>query len=401
MPADRGAPAARAGTTSRRSGPWRTTSRPTPGGQTLEVAARARPRRRRPRPPTGSAVVSSSSAGARASAPHDEQNRASVWILVSAAGANHAGRLPAAAPGRQRALSTSTARLRRSRVRIASTLDQGAVRGRVQQRVDLGRHRRSSISKIQPSPYGSGFTSSGVSVSASFTARTTPDDRHVDVGDRLRRLDLADGSRPRRRRVPTSGSCTNTTSPRLSCAKSVMPIARDVAVDAHPLVLAAVAEVLGNVHGPEILTSRAQRVSSATWPAWIATRRRASASLVAFGPHVGDRELGVGQHERPAVGVHDLHAVDEHGRRVLRPFHHAAHHRALALPRRRHRLVRDVRSRAPRRTTADSGRSAAASRSSRCTSVAAASYAGRNVGPDEAAFLRRREVDVAAAARPP
>ena len=111
--------------------------------------------------------------------------------------------------------------------------------------------------------------------------------------------------------VPTSGSCTNTTSPRLSCAKSVMPTVARFAVDAHPFVLRAVPKIVRNVHGAGIVTLR-DRSSSATWPAWIATRRRRVGVGRAFGPHVRDRELGIGQHERPAVGIDDLHAVDEH-----------------------------------------------------------------------------------------
>src|SRR5690349_16945754 len=32
----------------------------------------------------------------------------------------------------------------------------------------------------------------------------------------------------------------------------------------------------------------------------------------ALGPHVGERLLGVRQHQRPAVVVNELHAVDQH-----------------------------------------------------------------------------------------
>ena len=77
------------------------------------------------------------------------------------------------------------------------------------------------------------------------------------------------------------------------------------------------AGVAGSAAGYPPPEPRQDHVSSATWPAWIATRRRASASLGAFGPHVRHRQLGVGQHERPAVGIDDLHAVDEHD--LVRP----------------------------------------------------------------------------------
>src|SRR5687768_14498545 len=60
-----------------------------------------------------------------------------------------------------------------------------------------------------------------------------------------------------------------------------------------------------------------------------------------LGPDVGDRLLGVGQRQGPAVVVEHLHAVDEH-ELAVGLLHQRAHHRALLLPRRAHRLVDDV-----------------------------------------------------------
>ena len=72
-------------------------------------------------------------------------------------------------------------------------------------------------------------------------------------------------------------------------------------------------------------------------------RRRLSDVGGALGPHVGERLLGVGQHQRPAPVVDHLHAVDELELLGADPLDRLAHHRALALPRRDDRVVHDVR----------------------------------------------------------
>ena len=54
---------------------------------------------------------------------------------------------------------------------------------------------------------------------------------------------------------------------------------------------------------------------------------------VALGPDVGDRLLGVGQGQRPAVVVEDLHAVDQLDLAVLAQLDQRAHDGALLLPR--------------------------------------------------------------------
>ena len=59
-------------------GPCRTTSSPTPGGQLVEVVARARPRASAAS--TAGSVRVVSSARRRAGAPHDEQNRRRGWF---------------------------------------------------------------------------------------------------------------------------------------------------------------------------------------------------------------------------------------------------------------------------------------------------------------------------------
>src|SRR4051794_38581302 len=78
------------------------------------------------------------------------------------------------------------------------------------------------MSSSQPSPYGSLFTRSGWSASASLTAVTVP----FTGANRSLTL-LVDSSSPQaspaRTVEPTSGSCTYTMSPSWSCAKSVMP----------------------------------------------------------------------------------------------------------------------------------------------------------------------------------
>src|SRR5262249_37504056 len=74
-----------------------------------------------------------------------------------------------------------------------------------------------STTNIHPSPYGSEFTSSGVSASAGLVSTTRP-----DTGEQTSETDFVDSTSPQLCAAATvgrgSGSCTNTTSPSASCA---------------------------------------------------------------------------------------------------------------------------------------------------------------------------------------
>ena len=230
---------------------------------------------------------------------------------MTAPGAHHPERLPRRPHEPQRCP--------RPRVEGESA-EASSAGGRVSPRRARGRPRRRAASSscsgserviviIQPAPYGSWLTSSGVSVERVVHRR----DRARDRARRCRTPTSSTRSRdtlaPATTSMPTSGSCTNTTSPRLSCAKSVMPTRREVRRRRGPTRAPRCTEDRQECSWPGIVVTR---VSSATWPAWIATSRRASASLAPSAHTCVTGELGVGQHERPAVGVDDLHAVDEH-----------------------------------------------------------------------------------------
>src|SRR4029453_1246349 len=108
---------------------------------------------------------------------------------------------------------------------------------------------------IQPSPYGSRFTASGASLSASFTATTRP-----ATGAKRSETLLFDSTTPNVcpvvRTVPGGGSSTNTTSPSASCAKSVMPTTPSPPPTAtppgprgpQPLVLPGVVQTVRQLH---------------------------------------------------------------------------------------------------------------------------------------------------------
>src|SRR5712672_2855756 len=139
--------------------------------------------------------------------------------------------------------------------------------------------------------------------------------------------------------APTSGSWTNTTSPSASCAKSVIPTrARPPSTATHSCSF-----VSRSCSGNSIPRCLPQNLAD---PAGVLLGELAR-GLVAlpFCPHVGQRFLGIGQHERPAVGVQHLDPVDEHDVSRAGALHHLPHDRSLALPRRRHRLVGDVQAR--------------------------------------------------------
>src|SRR5581483_206186 len=74
-----------------------------------------------------------------------------------------------------------------------------------------------SMTKIQPSPYGSSLSFCGASVSSALTSTTVPDSgAYTSDTDLVDSTSLAEP--PATTEVPTSGSCTNTTSPRASWA---------------------------------------------------------------------------------------------------------------------------------------------------------------------------------------
>ena len=110
---------------------------------------------------------------------------------------------------------------------------------------------------------------------------------------------------------------------------------------------------------------------------------------------------GIGQHQRPAVVVEDLHAVDEDDVAARRALDHLPHHRALALPRRGHGLVRDVDVGADPRRPSDSVRSVDREQVEQLHQRGGGVVGGEEVGPDEAAVVRRREVDPRRSTPPP
>src|SRR6478735_919074 len=112
---------------------------------------------------------------------------------------------------------------------------------------------------------------------------------------------------------PTSGSCTNTTSPRLSCAKSVMPIrtlppstlahswseeyrrSSGMFMRREPIRSPRSGSSLHLQHAPAVLLGQCPGLVRG----------------VGLRPHVGDRLLGIGEQQDPALVVMDLHAVDQ------------------------------------------------------------------------------------------
>src|SRR6188768_2577587 len=111
---------------------------------------------------------------------------------------------------------------------------------------------------------------------------------------------------------PTSGSCTNTTSPRLSCAKSVMPIRTlPPSTFAHSWS-EEYRRSSGMFMGREPI--RSPRSGSSLHlehaPAVLLGQRTGLTRRVGLGPHVRDRLLGVGKEQHPTLLVVDLHPVD-------------------------------------------------------------------------------------------
>ena len=133
-------------------GPCRTTSSPTPGGQARRGSARARPRRRPPRRAASVSVVASSSSRRERRAARRAEARLGL-VHVPAPGADHRGQ----ATDGPRTPTTSArppveGESRDLRARRRSALDERAVRGGVEQRVDLGRVGASRSRRSSPAP---------------------------------------------------------------------------------------------------------------------------------------------------------------------------------------------------------------------------------------------------------
>src|SRR4051794_1381736 len=111
--------------------------------------------------------------------------------------------------------------------------------------------------------------------------------------------------------VPASGNCTNTTSPRLSCAKSVMPIRATSPVTRTHSCSAVYFRSSGRFMRGKLAREFGDLagVDGDEAPGFGVAR--------AFGPHVRDRKLRVREYQRPPVGIQDLHAVDEDRLQVL------------------------------------------------------------------------------------
>src|SRR5438046_1524968 len=123
-------------------------------------------------------------------------------------------------------------------------------------------------------------------------------------------------------------------SPRVSCAKSVMPTTASMpSTRTHSCSVLYRRSSGNSIRGSYRLTSD---LGDATG------LHRDEAARFAFGvtlgPHVRARQLGIGQHEHPTLGADDLHPVDEHEILALRTLDDLAHHRALRVPGRRNLL---------------------------------------------------------------
>ena len=105
-----------------------------------------------------------------------------------------------------------------------------------------------SISHNQPAPYGSWFSASGDADSASLTATTVP-----DTGAYTSLTDLVLSTSPKLSPAATAGADRGHLHVH-HVAQRILRVVGDAdactgAVDGHPLVIAAVAEVLRNLHG--------------------------------------------------------------------------------------------------------------------------------------------------------
>src|ERR671910_1104722 len=188
--------------------------------------------------------------------------------------------------------------------------------------------------------------------------------------------------------APTSGSCTNTTSPRASWAKSVIPTrARPPSTATHSCSF-----VYRNRSGSSMSGCLSQNLADATG----VLLGELAGVLVAlpFGPYVGQRFLGIGQHEGPAVGMQHLDPVHEHDVTGAGALDHLAHDRSLALPGCRHRLVGDVQS----RQALDDRRQGSIGGGEQIEQLdegGGAVERRHEVGPDEATVLGGGEFDIA------
>src|ERR671910_1457673 len=136
--------------------------------------------------------------------------------------------------------------------------------------------------------------------------------------------------------APTSGSCTNTTSPSASWAKSVIPTRpRSPSAATHSCSF-----VYRSCSGNSMPRCLPQNLADT--PCVLLGELPGVLVDLPFGPDVGQRFLGIGEDERPAVGMQHLDAVYEHDVAPAGAFDHLAHDGSLALPRRRHGLVGDV-----------------------------------------------------------
>ena len=236
-----------------------------------------------------------------------------------------------------------------------------------------------------------------MSASSALTSTIVPADRGVDVGHRLGGLDLAEALAGLDRRSRPRGADED------DVAERVLGVVGDAdadpaALEPGPLVvLASSAGRRGRSSARNYSTPLARGVGVIAPSIWRMRRayswasRRASRVAVGLGPDVGDRLLGVGQRQRPAVVVEDLHAVDQHELAVARLRSiERAHHRALLLPRRDDRLVGHVDGRAGRRPPRTAGRRVRASSSSSLTQRGGGVEGGQEAGEDEAAVEARR-----------
>ena len=201
---------------------------------------------------------------------------------------------------------------------------------------------------------------------------------------------------PRSRSRPPPGSCTYTTSPSASWAKSVIPTRARLAVDRDPLVLLRVPQCSGNSMPrgrPTAATCRMRRAYS-----WASCR--AFWSLSPSAQTWVSASSGSGSTSAQPSGCSTFTPSTSTTSRWAGALDHLAHHRALALPRRRHGLVGDVhagqalhdrRQRAPGR----------GEQVEQLDERRGGVERGQEVGPDEPAVGRRREVDVARRTPPP
>src|SRR5262252_269073 len=141
--------------------------------------------------------------------------------------------------------------------------------------------------------------------------------------------------------APVSGGCTNTTSPSASCAKSVIPTrARPPSTETHSCSF-----VYRNPSGNSMPGCLPQNLADP--PRVLLGELPGVLVALAFGPDVREGLLRVRQHESPPVRVQHLHPIDQQDVARAGPLDHLPHDGALALPRCRNGLVRDVQAREP------------------------------------------------------